>query len=427
MRYNFPMAKSRLTATTIFLLLASSALAQGKRLWVLRPSADMVEYDPATFAVKQTIKLPAEALQSPQSIAVNRQGQVLFAPALSLPLVDTDLASPHNLWLWNGHEAKTMDLGLRHEVGETGSNQLVTETAPAAFLAADGSRLYWFANEERRLQREDVDLTVTTTWRAWSTDLNGTGREDLVSLKFPECSCPTGACEESCPVGVVWAPPSGITDFFLSIQFVAGKDQPAYTASTEYRQQGGKWTATALADPLRRVLDTNSAGDVIVEAIPDTGCCGWANQSDDQTIVLANGKKQTVFDELATYKNPDYDVSFYTSNARLSADEKSVAMTIVATAQLNQPIQLAEQGQANPEESKQIRKALAELPAIEVKTLDDIPRKIAFVPHAVLVGWISDKELLTVEDHILVLYNIATGAKRKSTVRVEDPATVFLR
>lgn len=421
------MRKSRLTAAAIFLLLASSALAQGKRLWVLRASGDMVEYDPATFAVKQTIHLPAEASQSPQSLAVNRLGQVLFAPALSLPLVDTDLTSSHKLWLWNGHEAETMDLGLRHEIGETGSNQLVTETAPTVFLAADGGHLYWFANEERRLQREDVDLTVTTTWQAWRTDLNGTGREDLASVKFPECSCPTGACEESCPVNVVWAPPSGIAIFFLSTQFVAGKDQPAYKASAEYRQQGGKWAATALADPLRRVLDTNSAGDVIVEAIPDTGCCGWANQSDDQTVVLANRTKQTVFDELATYKNPDYDVSFYTSNARLSADEKSVAMTIVATAQVNQPIQLAEQGQANPEESKQIRKALAELPAIEVKTLDDIPRKIAFVPRAVLVGWISDKELLTVEDHLLVLYNIATGAKRKSTVRVEDPATVFLR
>ena len=59
---------------------------------------------------------------------------------------------------------------------------------------------------------------------------------------------------------------------------------------------------------------------MIVEAIPDTGCCGWSNQSNDQTLVLSDGKKITVFDEQATYKNPDYDVSFYTSNARLSPE-----------------------------------------------------------------------------------------------------------
>jgi len=32
-----------------------------------------------------------------------------------------------------------------------------------------------------------------------------------------------------------------------------------------------------------------------------------------------------------------------------------------------------------------------------------------------------------VEDHILVGYNVATGARRKSTVKVEDALHVFLR
>jgi hypothetical protein len=102
-------------------------------------------------------------------------------------------------------------------------------------------------------------------------------------------------------------------------------------------------------------------------------------------------------------------------------------MTVTATAQPNQPIQLAEEGQANPEESKQIHKALAELPAVEVKSLDESSRRVAFLPHTTLVGWISEKELLLVEDRILVVYNLATGARRKSSVRVEDAARVFLR
>jgi hypothetical protein len=414
------------------LVLSLSALAQGKRLWVLRAPGEMVEYDPATFAVKQTVKVPAEALQSPQSIQVNRLGQILFAPGLSLPLLDSDLTSPHKIWLWDGREATTLDLGVKHELGKTGSNQLIRESAPVVFLSADGGHLYWFANDERRLQREGVDLSVTTAWQAWQTDLHGGGREDVAEVKFSECNCPTGACEESCPVSIAWAPANGIGDFFLLTQFVAAKDQPTYKATAVYRQQAGKWQATPLNEPLRRVLDASVNGDTIVEAIPDTGCCGWANQSDDQTIVLTSAQKLTVFDELATYKNPDYDVSFYTSNAQLSPDAKAVAMTIVATAEANQPIQLAEQGQANPDESKQIRRALAELPAVgvknaEVKSPEDTPRKLAFASHASLVGWISDKEVLIIEDHLLVLYNVGTGARQKSNVRVENADGVFLR
>jgi hypothetical protein len=134
-----------------------------------------------------------------------------------------------------------------------------------------------------------------------------------------------------------------------------------------------------------------------------------------------------VFDERAQYQNPDYDVSFYTSNARLSPELGRVAMTIVSTAEANKPIQLADQGQANPEESLRIRKALTELPAVEVKSMEDTPRRVAYVPHATLVGWLSDKEVLIVEDHLLVLYNVGTGARRKSGVRVDDAGRVFLR
>ena len=52
---------------------------------------------------------------------------------------------------------------------------------------------------------------------------------------------------------------------------------------------------------------------------------------------------------------------------------------------------------------------------------------MAFLPHATLVGWISDKEILIVEGHLLVAYNLAKGTRRKSTIRVDDAAHVFLR
>ena len=409
------------------LLLTLPSLAQNKHLWVLRSPGEMVEYDPATFAVKQTVKVPADAVQSPANISVNRIGQILYADTLSLPLSEEDVASAHKAWFWNGHVATTIDQGAKREVTSAGSNQAVAETTGVPSVAADGAHLFWFANRARRMQREGIDLSTDTTWLVWRTDLNGAGREDLATSKFPECRCATGTCEESCPYGVVWVPGGGVDTFFLMTQFVAGQTGPVYKSSARYLLEGGKWVATPLSESLQRVLDAASDGKIIVEAIPDTGCCGWSNQSNDQTLVLRDGKKTVLFDEQEIYKNPDYDVSFYTSNAKLSPDSGYVAMTVASTAQANKPIQLAQDGEANPEESQRIRKALPELPAVEVKSVEDVPRRVAWVPHAMLVGWISEKEILIIEDHLLVSYSVGTGARRKSSVRVEDTGRVFLQ
>jgi hypothetical protein len=111
----------------------------------------------------------------------------------------------------------------------------------------------------------------------------------------------------------------------------------------------------------------------------------------------------------------------------LSPDLNTVALTIVATAKPNTAIQLAEQGQANPEESQRIRKALADLPAVEIKAVEDFSRRIAFVPHAELIGWLNDKEILTIEEHSLVVYNVAGATRRKTSILVEDAGHAFLR
>jgi hypothetical protein len=409
------------------LLVTSASLGQQTRLWVLRSPAEMVEYDPATFAEKQTVRVPPEAVQSPENVSLNRLGQILFATPVPLPLSEDDVKSVHKVWFWNGHSAAMIDQGLKREVTAAGSNQAIAESSPVAYLSADGAHLFWFANEARRLQREGVDLATTTTWLAWQTDLNGAGREDLATSKFPDCRCATGTCEESCPYGVVWASESGVEKFFLMTQFVAGQTLAVYKASTRYQQEGGKWTADALGEPLQRVLDAAPDGKTMVEAIPDTGCCGWSNQSNDLTLVLSNGKKRTVFDEQETYKNPDYDVSFFSSNAKLSPELGYVAMTIASTAQANKAIQLTESGEANPEELQRIRKGLAELPAVQVTSMQESAGRVAFLPHAALVGWINEKEILIVEDHVLVAYNVGTGARRKSSVRVEDAGRVFMR
>ena len=415
------------TTYLMLLLLAAPVWAQSKGLWVMQPTGEMIEYDLTTFAPKQHVKLPTEAAKSPAAISINRLGQILFASPVSLPLSDSDIANPHKIWLWNGHSSVSIDQPLEHKEEDHGSNQAISESAPIPYLAADGNHLLWFANEARRLEREGIDLSTTNSFQAWQTNLEGKGREEVASSKLPDCRCPTGTCEESCPTFMVWAPDAGVDNFFLTTQLVAGQTSTTYKASTRYQQEGGKWNATPFADPLQRVLDASSNGTAIVVAIPDTGCCGWSNQSNDQTLLVAEGKTRTIFDEQATYKNADYDVSFYTANARLSPDAGTIAMTIVATAQSNKPIQLSEQGQANPEESQRVRKALLDLPAVELKTADETPHRVAFLPHAVLIGWINDKELLILENHLLVAYNVGSRARRKSTIHVEDSSRVFMR
>ena len=415
----------------IILALAAPLAAQTRRLWVLRAPGEMTEYDPATFTAKQTVKVPPEAVTSPPRLSINRPGQMLFAPAVSLPLDEDDLATAGKVWFWNAGSATVLARGVSRTTSSTGSNEAITESAPVPYLSADGTHLFWFANQARRLQRDGVDLSTTTTWQAWQTDLTGSGRQDLASISLPDCPCPTGSCEETCPYGEVSAPDEGIGKFFLLTLFIAGKTQPVYKETSVYEEQAGKWQAMNLDPPLRRMLDAPGS-TAILEAVPDTACCGWENQSDDQTLLRIRGKILTVFDEQLAYKNSDYDVSFYTENGKLSPDLSTVALTIVASAKPSKPIQLSERGQANPEESQRIRKALLDLPAVEVKSIDEQSgefslRRIVSLPHATLVGWISDKEILLIEGHALVAYNVVTRTRRKSTIRVEDAAHVFLR
>ena len=426
LKFEHKIMRRIIVIIVLVLFLTLLATAQNKRLWVLRAPGEAVEYDPLTFAEKQAVKVPAEAVGSASRLSINHPGQMLFAPVVALPLADDDLAAERKIWFWDGHAATTLTRDLSRSTSTTGSNIALTESAPEPFLSEDGAHIYWFSNQARRLQRDGVDLSVKVTWTAWRTGLSGGSREELASLTLPDCSCPTGACEESCPFAEVWVPEGGVNGFFFLILFVQGQTQTIYKSTSVYQESAGKWAATPFNPPLRRVLDTANA-DAILEAIPDSGCCGWSNESNDQTLLHMRGKTLTMFDEIETYKNSDYDVSFYTETGKLSPGLGELAFTIAGTSKPNTPIQLAQQGQPNPEESQRIRKALLELPAVEIKSTEESPRRITFLPRAALVGWISDKEIIIVEDHLLVAYNVASGTRRKSNVHVEDFEHAFLR
>ena len=405
---------------------AGLSFAQSQRLWVLSQPDMVVEYDPGTFAPKQSTKVPSEILKAPKILQINHKGQMLYAPNSDDPSPDVG-KNADKFWFWDGQAPSQLGREILRISSPSGSNQKVTEASPWPFLSSDGVHLFWFSNQFSKLERENIELSVTTTFRVWRSELSGKQKEDLTSFDFPECRCTTGACSETCPEVRFWTPDGGVDDYFFLTRLIQGQTETKYLSSTLYRREGETWSGTDLKQPPQRVLDMAEHGAVFISAILDIGCCGWENQSNDQTLLTTAGKSVVLFDERLQYKNPDYDVSFFTENAKLSPDLAHVAMTIEASAKSSAPIQLSEQGQANPAESLRIRKALTELPAVEVVNADDPGKRTAYLPHAFLVGWLNEKEILIVENHLLVAYNTASGTRRKSAIKVEDPAFAFVR
>lgn len=420
------MLKLPLKCALAITCLAAAAVAQSRTLWVLKEPDSIVAYDPVTFASKQTVKVPADVLKAARILQVNHQGQMLFAPNTDDPSPDVG-KNGERFWFYDGKSSAMLGREIIRITGRSGSNQKVTENSPWPFLSIFGTHLFWFSNQFNKLVRDNVELSVSTTFHAWQSDLEGRHKEDIASFDFPECRCTTGSCSETCPEVRFWVPDDGVGDYFVITRLIPGQTETKYLSSTLYQLSAGAWSPTELKQPLQRVLDMAEHGSVILSAILDIGCCGWENQSNDQTVLLNYGKTSVVFDERGQYKNPDYDVSFFTENAKLSPQLAAVAMTIEASAKANSPIQLSEQGDANPAESERIHKALLDLPAVQIVTAVEPVKRLAFLPHAVLVGWLSEEEILIVENHFLVAYDIASGARRKSNIKVDDASAAFVR
>ena len=151
-------------------------------------------------------------------------GKCYLLPPWLCRSTEGDFAGAKKIWFWSGHTATTLTRDISRSTATVGSNLAITESAPAPFLSADGAHLFWFSNQARRLQRDGVDLSNRLSWTSWRTDLAAANREEIASITLPDCSCETGACEESCPYEEVWIPSEGVGKFFLLTQFVAGQD-----------------------------------------------------------------------------------------------------------------------------------------------------------------------------------------------------------
>jgi hypothetical protein len=274
---------------------------------------------------------------------------------------------------------------------------------------------------------EGIEESVSTSYRVWQTDMSGIDPKPCVASSFPSCQCETSVCQETCPEAEFWSPIRGVDDFFLITQLVPGQLGSTYQASFLYRKSGGKWAPSKLRQVPEEVLDGAMTGAVIVHRRLDGGCCGWDNVSNDQTLLHANGRDLVIFDELRTFANPDYDISFYTPTARLSPDARSVAMTISSTATSGSEIRLSESGKPNPDELSRIRRAISDLPMVEVVSAGTPSGPRFSIKHSTLAGWLSDKEILVVENGFLVAVGVPGGVRRESGIRVAHESLVFVR
>jgi hypothetical protein len=429
-----PLLRWRLrlwTQVLVAAFLVSAAHAQSpKQLWVLQEPDQIVEYDIITFAARRTLTVPRRLLEHPEYLSINATGQMVFLPPKGTQWEGGEMATAGDrVWFWDGHQAKEWKLEGPKTPGGSAGKPTVTETALQWFLSAGGGSLFWFENRfEKIVDGPGLERSVRSTARVWRTDLAGGRPETTTTLSSPGwCLCTTGTCSESCPEWSFWAPDGVVDDFFLLTRVTPGQIGSTYHESLLYQRSGRRWAVKKLPQPIERPLTASKKGEVLVAAVPDGGCCGWENEGNDQTLFLRNGKASVLYDEADRYGNRNYDVSFYTADARLAASNAMLAHTIVSTARTDSDIRLSPDGKENAEELARVRKAIADLPAVEIVQLGIPPRSAAIIRHAALVGWVSDRELLVAQDGRLAVYD-TRGSKRKETaIRVRSAADAFLR
>jgi hypothetical protein len=181
-----------------------------------------------------------------------------------------------------------------------------------------------------------------------------------------------------------------------------------------------------LADAVEEIADAADHGNVLVEVVRDGGCCGWDNEGDDHTLFFRNGQATTIYDERERFHNDNYDVSFFTARVKLSADATLAAYTLLSTATPGAEIRLADFGKESPGELQRVKKAIGEMPRVEVLAVADA-KKIAVSLPGELVGWLDGKRLLVVQAGELVVVDAASGAKTPTRIKADSAQHVFVR
>jgi hypothetical protein len=355
-------------------------------------------------------------VEHPEHLAVNTRGEIAFLPPAA-GNGDRPLAA----WVWDGRDAREWSAATPQPVRR--------ETTRQWFLSARGASLFLFEQTfEKALDGSSgIERSVRTRARVRRTDLGGHVLETVAALSSPgSCTCETGACSETCPEWSMWAPDGVVDTLFVVTRTTPGQLTSTYHETALYRRAGSTWQVTTLPRPLEKPLDASPAGDLIVTAIPDGGCCGWENESSDQTLLIRPGTSSVLYDEFGRHDNRNYDVSVYTARARLAPRGAMIASTMASTVPAGD-VRLSADGKENPAELARLRKTIADLPAVEVLRLATPTRPILTVHRAVLVGWLDDGAIVVVQDGRLARHEVPSGKRTEMPIRVRTAADAFLR
>lgn len=422
---------------TAIVLLLGSALAQtapkraprvavmaagpppGKTIAVLQPDNRLAQYD-AQFHNFRTMPMPPGARDHPENISISHSGTVIFHfPNESEGLSRLWCSDPHFPQITGGAYEK-------QPAGDGGF--LITTAEPQVVFASDSDRLFWFQTRQvRHTSDEGGDKWRDASFMAWSSALDGGSPSQIAEFHFPRCECETGVCEESCPEAYAWTPHDGVSDFFFVTRWIPGQIQSTYQQTELYQLAAGKWIARAEPNPIERILDAADHGNLFIEAVSDGACCGWSNEGDDTASFTRNGGEVQFFDERKRFRNDNYDISFFVSDAAISPDAMRIAYTVAATQKAGDEIRVSDSGKANPEELSRIQKLLPEMPRAEVVLLTSANTVAFSIPHAEVVGWLDAQRILAVMNGELVVVESASGKQTSTGIKADAAKFVFLQ
>jgi len=408
----------------LFLHTAGSRVgaAPDATLWVVQPPGQLVAFDSVDFSRIGGVRIPVDAYDDPSKLAVNGHGQFLVQ-------LDAD-----HLWLWDGTKAVTLPSTPR-----LAGVSMLTPTGGHAptrqwLLGGDGSSLFVVEGMAREAN-EAADSTVTSV-RMLRTDLAQRRGTQIFSRTVRPCrrQMELVADTEPCPDPEVWAPGGVIRNCVVLTHWeqqgsFEGYDTPNTTCyRTRYRAATAKWTSSDL-DTIwseQPLLDISADGSAWVTTDIDGGCCGWSNDSSEQTYFHDGDTAHVVFNEWSVFGNKDYDVSFYTADARISPDAACVALSIHATAGFDPELRLSADGHADSLELRSVLASLADMPIVEVAQVRPHSAKVLRLPRTELIGWASDSELFVVQNRHVVAVDVLTGKRRRSTIEVRTAADALL-
>ncbi len=389
-------------------------------LWVVQPPGEIVAFDVTRFERVGGIRLPVQIYHDPNKLAINGVGQIMAA------------LDEQRLWLWDGRTARV--LPIETSVNANRDSRRIASKPAQWLLGDDGNSLVVLESVVKDSSRPSAGAESLIVVR--ETSLEQEPRDTIASWRLRYYECRTSQVAdftEPCPDPRLYAP-GGIVRGSLAVMWWERdstlwheEGTPALGGCNISRlvRQASDWRELTDWSNGELPLDLAANGACLF-VDRDGGCCGWINESSDLVICSTPETSLVVFDEWRRFENADYDVSFMATSARLSPDNRRVAMTIVGTSSAIEGMRLSADGQADSVKLAGIQRALATLPIAMVTRLSE-PGEVPFeLPNTEVVGWTSERELIVVQDRELVAVDVVTRRTRSTGIRVRSAADAIV-